>query len=283
MGVIALLLGFPKVALPAATSQPVVPRYGIFEQTFDWNSVGYANPWEQVQVTMTLTSPTGRQVTVGGFYYAPNTWKARFAPNQLGDWTWQAVLTDGSRAARSTGSFTVVESDWPGFVRPNPQNRFRWIFDNGAPYYPIGIGDCILDDDRNGSPLDNWGFDGSFRPPEPELGRRTDIDTYLSNYSTAGINLFRWSLDNCAFGMHQSIQPAGNVYLVNNGMFGDQLVTKLRQYRLRTYMVLFNSPAYASNPTAAQLDAIKRYVKYLVDLNQLRYILSLWVPPLAIA
>ena len=92
-----------------------------------------------------------------------------------------------------------------------------------------------------------------------------DIDSYLASYSAAGVNLFRWSVDNCAFGLQKSIQPSGNVYLADNGVYGDQLVAKLRQHGFRTYMVLFNAPPFASNPSPAQLDAIKRYVKYVVD------------------
>src|SRR6185369_7439892 len=38
----------------SSTSGPV-PRYGIFEQTFNWSSAAYSNPWEQVTLTMTLT------------------------------------------------------------------------------------------------------------------------------------------------------------------------------------------------------------------------------------
>lgn len=271
--------------MPGPAKLQSIPRYSVFEQTFDWNSTGYSNPWEQVTVSMTLMAPNGRPITVGGFYYAPNTWKARFAPAQTGDWSWQTVISDGTKAAKNSGRFSVGESDWPGFVRSNPNNKFRWVFDNGASYSPIGIGDCINDTDKNGSPLDDWGFDGVFRPAGQELGRQTDIDTYLKAFSGAGVNLFRWSVNNCAFNLYQKIEADGNAYFLDQGRWGDQLVQKLRQYGLRTYMVLFSSdppgggaktPHQASHqapqPTplhaaqgAAQYEAVKRYVKYVVD------------------
>ncbi|MBI3962955.1 MAG: DUF5060 domain-containing protein [Deinococcus sp.] len=245
-----------------------MPRYGIFEQTFTWSSAGYRNPWEQVQLTMTLTSPTGKQVTIGGFYYGPDTWKTRFAPSETGTWSWQATLTNGTQAVDSTGSFTVVDSDWPGFVRPNPTNSFRWMFDSGAPYYPLGIGDCVQDVDHSGSPLDNWGFDGEFRGHAiPEYGWTTDIDTYLGAYSAAGVNLFRWSVDNCAFGLYETIDPTGNVYKVQAGLWGDELVQKLRQHGFRTYMVIFGFQPPFPNDAAdpAKMVAVQRYVQYVVD------------------
>src|SRR5437016_4762134 len=82
-------------AAPSATLK--VPRYGVFERTFRWSSAGYSNPWEQVGLTMSLTSPSGRKMQVGGFYYGPNTWKIRFAPGDIGRWRWTAAIHDQRR------------------------------------------------------------------------------------------------------------------------------------------------------------------------------------------
>jgi hypothetical protein len=268
---------------PNGNLPPTVRRYDVFEQTFPWKSGGYANPWEQVSVTMTLRAPSGRTVTVGGFHHPPDMWKARFAPAEIGAWTWQAVITDGDSSARSDGRFDVVASEWPGFVRSSRQNRFRWVFDDGTPYYPIGIGDCMIRK-ADGRPF-KFGLDGDFRAPG-ERGTAVDIDTYLNAYSAAGITLFRWSVDNCAFGLYRTIDAGGNEYLAAEGLLGDTLVQKLRQHGFRTYMVIFGfhppgavptasgtgrrSQEDATNQaptssTAADYAAIKRYVKYVVD------------------
>ncbi len=271
--VAAIQAGVAPSTESAAQESPdpvTVPRYGIFERTFTWKSADYSNPWEQVQVTLALTSPSGKAVTVGGFYYAPDTWKARFAPTETGGWFWKGVLTDGMKRQESQGRFTVVTSKEPGFVRPNPSNKLRWVFEDGSPYYPIGIGDCIKDVDNSGSPLDNWGFDGGFRGTgmgNADYGWVTGMDTYLKAYQAAGVNLFRWSVDNCAFSLHQTIDVNGNVYLLQEGRWGDELVRKLRQYGFRVYLVIFgfNPPFSHGAPSPAQMDAVKRYVKYVVD------------------
>ena len=254
------------VSVAATTETATVTRYGVFEQTFSRSSAGYANPWEDVKVTMTLSSPSNRQVTVGGFYYGPNTWKARFAPDEVGSWTWQADLVDASGTTRSNGQLTVTPSDWPGFVRSNSANRFRWVFDDGTSYNALGIGDCIRAASADGSPR-QWGFDGGFRPAGQQAGGSTDIETYLAAYSQAGVNLFRWSVDNCAFGLYKTIAAGGNVYLEKEGLAGDTLVRKLQQYGVRTYMVIFGfNPPFAGQALAqGDLNAIKRYVKYVVD------------------
>jgi hypothetical protein len=91
------------------------------------------------------------------------------------------------------------------------------------------------------------------------------MKTYLRAYSSAGINLFRWSVDNCAFSIYQTIDPSGNVYLPQGGIWGDELVQRMRRSGLRVYMTIFNKPPFAQNPTPEQLAAIGRYVRYVVD------------------
>jgi hypothetical protein len=259
----------PTSGAQIPTTQPgaeTIGRYEVYELEFPWPSENYANPWEQVQTSVTFAAPSGKTTTVGGFYYAPGFWRARFAPDEIGGWSWTASLTDGSQSQHFSGAFNVVESEWPGFVRSNPVNIMRWVFDDGTPYYPIGFGDCVLGLD-GGSPLDNLGFDGDVRNANYPEGWRTDIETYLTAYEGAGFNLFRWSVDNCAFGLYQTIDPSGNAYLQQEGLYGDQLVQSLRRHNFRTYMVIFgfDPPFPNGSGNAAQMDAIKRYVKYAVD------------------
>jgi hypothetical protein len=232
-----------------------IPQYGVFERTFRWPSAGYSNPWEEVSLAMTVVSPAGARTTVGGFYVAPDTWKARFAPAQTGRWRWVATLRDASRRKTIRGTFTVRASG-PGFVRRSPHNRFRWAFADGSPYYPIGIGDCVRDRNRSGSPFDAFAVDT----------HRTTLATYLAAHHRAGLNLFRWSVDNCAFGLYRSISPDGNVYLEREGSWGDHLVRELRSHGFRVYMSIFGfDPPFAGGATREQLAAVKRYVKYVVD------------------
>ena len=248
-----LALSVPRETQSATAIR--VPRYGVFEQTFRWPSDAYSNPWEQVSLKLTAVSPTGRRTTVGGFFAGPDTWKARFAPAQAGRWRWTALLQDGTRRKRFKGSFLAVPGGH-GFVRRNPDNRFRWTFSDGSPYYPLGIGDCVGDQNRSGSPVDDFYVDT----------RRTNLASYLTTYHRAGVNLFRWSVDNCAFGLYRSIAPAGNVYLAREGAWGDEFVRALRSHGFRIYMTIFGfSPPFPNNPTPDELAAIHRYVDYVVD------------------
>lgn len=218
-----------------------------------------------MNVTLRLTSPSRRRYRIGGFYSGRNRWQARFSPSRLGRWSWRARISDGRRKANFHGAFRVVRSRQKGVVRRSRYNRFRWTFADGSPYYPLGIGECLLDPDRSGSPLDNWGLDGGFRQGTahpPGVG----IRTYLRAYARAGVNLFRWSVDTCGFRLHRSIGAGGNVYLAREGRFGDRLVQSLRRHGLRVYMTIFgDDPPFAGGATPSQIAAVKRYVKYVVD------------------
>jgi hypothetical protein len=235
-----------------------ISRYGVFERSFHQTSSGYANPWEQVSLAVTFTSPSGRRTRIGGFYAGPDTWKVRFSPAQKGRWRWEATLADSTQTQKTRGTLVVVGGTGHGFADRSPYNRFRWTFADGSPYYPLGIGDCVLDVGRSGSPFDDFNVDATRGP--------VDVRTYLSAYQAAGVNLFRWSVDNCAFGLYQRIAPEGNVYLEREGDWGDRLVSELRSHGLRVYMSIFGfNPPFVNDPSPEQLNAVERYVKYVVD------------------
>ena len=134
-------------------------------------------------MSLRLTSPSGQRIQVGGFYSGPDTWKVRFSPAQTGRWRWVATLANPTQTQTTRSTLIVVGGKGHGSVRRSPYNRFRWIFADGSPYYPFGIGDCIRDVDHSGSPFDVFNVDAS---------RGTvDLETYLSAYQRAGVNLFR--------------------------------------------------------------------------------------------
>ena len=245
-------------ALPAPSTVTNISRYSIFEHTFRWASAGYSNPWEQVSLTGTFTSPSGRRIRIGGFYAGPDTWKVRFSPAQTGRWRWAATLADSTQTQTTRGTFIAARGKGHGFVRRSPYNRFRWIFADGSPYYPLGIGDCVRDVNGSGSPFDDFNVDAT--------RGRVDVGTYLGAYQAAGVNLLRWSVDNCALNLYQRIAPQGNVYLEREGNWGDRLVRELRSHGFRVYMSIFGfDPPFANEASPEQINAVERYVKYVVD------------------
>lgn len=248
------------VAGPRASPVTRVPRYSVVEQTFHFSTTA-ANRWEQVKADVTLAGPDGRVVSIGGFYAGGSTWKFRFAPDTLGRWSWRAHLSDRAHAVTHRGSFVAV-SGGHGFVRRSPYNPYRWTFSDGRPFDPIGLQDCTVPV-YTGNPLTGFGFDGGLGTPP----RWTSLEPYLTTYAAAGFELFRWGPDNCSFGLADRIDPSGNVYSQQGGVYADELIAALRRHGFRVEFVLFGPqpPFPSGSQNRAELAAVERYVSYVVD------------------
>ena len=177
--------------------------YQVFELTFQHDGEYHSPTWD-VTIDVALTLPSGKKATVGGFFYGsskpqkqesgvrgqgsggrktpppgpwplpPDLWKARYAPGELGRWKFEYVFrNDKGQSAAGKGRFEVVRGRvrQKGWVRINPQNPFRFVFEDGSPYFPVGFQDGVFDNNANGSCLDAEAMEGPFRP-DPE-GRRT--------------------------------------------------------------------------------------------------------------
>src|SRR5208282_2580050 len=132
-------------------------KYGIFEATFDLGQT-YHNPFDpaEIEVTAVFTSPKGVVHTTAGFYYQAYestgdssgqnltplggpVWKARFAPDEAGTWTYVITAKDAQGTASSDPRpFQVEGSPSHGFVRVSTKDPDYFAFDDGAPYYPLG-------------------------------------------------------------------------------------------------------------------------------------------------
>ena len=66
----ALAADSPPAALDVKHTQnvKVIPRWEVFEITFRHDGT-YHNPFFDVTIDVTFTSPSGRKATVGGFHY----------------------------------------------------------------------------------------------------------------------------------------------------------------------------------------------------------------------
>jgi hypothetical protein len=170
-----------------------IGRYTKYELTFTLSRT-YTNTFDpcEVDVTVTFHQPDGTDVNIPGFYYRlynpsgsnPETyptagaisWKARFAPSQLGSYTCDIKVkdVDGTTTATTAGSFTCQESDKKGFIRVDPNQHDFLKYANGDTR--INIGQNI-----------GWNSGGTYR-----------WDYYLKKMHNAGANWVRlWS---CPYG-----------------------------------------------------------------------------------
>ncbi len=66
--------------------------------------------------------------------------KVRFAPREIGTYSFSASTADAGGAAKTvlTGSFLSVESADHGFVRVDSDDAHRFAFDDGKPFFVLG-------------------------------------------------------------------------------------------------------------------------------------------------
>jgi hypothetical protein len=227
-----------------------VPKYEVFEITFR-HDAGYANPFFDVTIDVVFTSPSKKKIHVGGFHYGSSSgpdirtenqpfdsaqgeekslhaersrgiWKARFAPSEPGPWKYDFVFSNvQEQEARGEGTFICIKGRKPnrGFVRLYPANPFRFVFEDGSPYFPIGLQDCWGDNSGTGSVLDQCAMEGPFRtdlkeppelPPGPMFVRGPannpqNADVYFRYFSQCGFNLYRFSQQNCSFSLNDDL------------------------------------------------------------------------------
>lgn len=307
----ALLSSGPSVADTLAVNTTMnartVPLHDVFEIGFQHEGQ-YANPFFDVTVDITFIAPSGKESRVGGFHYGSATgpeirvrtaqdghsgqrevdyhfekrdlWKARFAPGETGRWAYAFVFTNQSGGrADGKGTFDCVKGRVPrhGFVRSYPGNPFRWIFDDGTAYWPIGLQECINDTAGVGSVLAALSLEGPFRldrkgRPEPPpgamfrpgpAGNPVNGDVYFRQYARAGFNLFRFSQQNCSLPLYTDLDH----YLVQQGAMVDELLQYARKYGFRMMYGLFGyQPVFNDHPENAEgMAKLRRFVKYSVD------------------
>jgi len=306
-----------EAAAPAGGAAPVVahaqntravPRWDVFEITFT-HGEACANPFFDVTIEVTFTAPSGRQATVGGFHYGcreppeilrrdpppggrgrprpeyrfakADTWKARFAPGEVGRWTYAYTFTNARGArAEGRGEFACVAGRAPlrGFVRQDPASPMRWVFDDGSPYFPIGFQDGQFDGAAVGSCLAAAAMEGPFRLdrpawwPAPPPGAAfkpgpapnpQNADVQFRRFARCGFNLLRFSQQNFSY----TITPALDRVNVMESLMTDELLRHARKYGLRVFYGLFGYMKVCNDsPDDAEgMAKVKRLVQYSVD------------------
>ena len=266
-----------------------IPRYEIFELSFQHNA-DYKNPFFDLRIEVTFESPSGRKVKIGGFFYGSSErpqirikhrakvkraryiykrldlWKARFSPDELGLWRYRYRLTNiRGQKAEGRGSFRCVLGPRlrHGPVRRHPKNPFRWIFQEGTPFFPVGLQEGWGHWSCTGTCLDTKSLEGPFRtdlPNPPKLPAGSvfvggpsydplNADIYCRRYRDAGFNLYRFSQRNNTFDLYKDL----NHYLIHEAVMTDEILSCLRRYGFTIFYGLFGfRKAHILSPTTGK-------------------------------
>ena len=158
-----LLLSFvPFVVTQGAVSRdaPEVPQYRLFEAEIR-NERAYANKFTDVELSVEYRAPSGRVTRFMGFYdghgaglgdaASGETWKIRFMPDEVGEWTYVYRWSDDTPGGE--GRFDCVpEGAGKGILKAYVENP-HWLAYNGTEpvwiksYYETGHGSIGQDFD----------------------------------------------------------------------------------------------------------------------------------------
>ena len=131
-----LLFAAALAFAPPAT----VPRGAVFEVEQVIQPAPPADPLRGLDAAVEFTAPDGRTARVGLFWDGGATFRARFAPDAVGRWTYRVVTAAGGpRVMEPPVAFECVPSDRPGpprvsddgrhFVRSTPDGGSEpWFF-----------------------------------------------------------------------------------------------------------------------------------------------------------
>ncbi len=125
----------------------------------------YSNPFTSIDVYAILTSPSGEESQVYGFYDGDglggqgNLWKIRIMPDVTGNWFWQSFSSDAENIGLNnhSGKFSVVDSSEPGPLHPDPDYPTSWVHANGQHFYwNLGYSIHLLGADRTHQGVGGW-------------------------------------------------------------------------------------------------------------------------------
>ena len=106
------------------------------------------NPFLDVRLTVDFVHEGGRAVAVPGFWDGGDTWKARFAPTEPGEWSWRSRCSnagDGGlnghsgaiRAIAPDGEAVAANPNHRGFLRVSGSGRY-FEYADGTPFFWLG-------------------------------------------------------------------------------------------------------------------------------------------------
>ena len=218
-----------------------VPMYDVFELTLH-SPDSFDNPFRDAHVDAEFTSPSGRRITVEGFHYGQDQWRVRLSPRQPGRWTFSAQLAGGATPVTQSGSFECVEGTSRGSLRVSPRNCCRLEYEDGTPFYPIGIQTCGYFE---------VGFDG---PNADGSHRRATAAEWCQAFEGV-VNLVRWQLGagttrGCALPLIPKDAPADR-YDTDLAARMDDLLRLQKSHGFSHIMILYQDMSlWRNDPTA---------------------------------
>ena len=127
-----------------AAAQDTAERWTMREIAFT-SQAAYADPFGDVDLDVTFTGPGGVTMVMPAFWDGGDTWKVRFAPTAVGQWSWETSCSNTADAGLHGvgGAFECVayagalEIYKRGFIKTQPGVRY-FMYADGTPFFYLG-------------------------------------------------------------------------------------------------------------------------------------------------
>jgi hypothetical protein len=111
------------------------PRWEIHEFVLNGRCLT-ANPFKDAALKGEFTAPSGKVIRTNGFYDGGTTWRLRFAPSEIGEWSY--VLRGEGVDILQRGRLRCAKARGHGFIRIHPKNPYAFAYSDGTPFLPMG-------------------------------------------------------------------------------------------------------------------------------------------------
>ena len=250
----------------------------------------FANPYQEVQVTFTMTSPEGVTTLVPAFWDGGATWRLRFNPAKLGVWNYR-TLSKIPELNGTIGSFVCIKPEFKSKggikIAPSFLNPRNFVSSNGDPFFPVPV---------QGSLADDIGGTNDLKKGRPDsFTARIDLlvsagvnriaggylldgvgfeSAFLSNgvLTSSGVKLFQKLDRRVAYCNEKGITPDFGLGLIGDKtfqQFGSEAVFRFWGYvvsRYSAYNVCWNLYERDGMPLSLQT---RNYLNQLAELTRL--------------
>jgi hypothetical protein len=212
-----------------------VEQYGLFEVSFTCPDMK-GNPFDPVDndVWATMTGPKGR-VRIPAFWDGNVVWKARFAPETVGEYkvTLERNGVDETTNATSPTVCDCTPSTAHGFVRVSNGSAGwpHFVYDDGTTYFPMGL-------------------DAGWTTPE-----QLDYSDLFTKMNQCGLNYARvwmtnWDGKALDWGESQAQSPAPGILLISSAQSDDALLLAATNSSVYVQLSLQYHGSYSRSPNS---------------------------------
>lgn len=239
---------------------------GIFEISLTHDEQLYLNKFIDLQIEAIFAKENEPEIKVKGFYYDYNTWKIRFLAPKTGSYQYSITIKSPYFIKKFSGNIQINNVNNETLKINNNQ----FTINDETVFFPIGIQDSFVDRNYNGKITEEMPDSSSLQPvTNKEQYAYLNLENYLNTFQKeAGLNIFRYGVENVSPALWQSIDLKTFSLDVNGGKFGDQLLQELNKKDYKIIMTIFGFyPPYRTKEEISKKEnrqSLAIYLDYII-------------------